>query len=99
MSEGKSNISASVNQWLANNTERWCNKDYDAKFDELQASVDPAERLKIAVELNDMLASNYVNLPLIFRASVSAASNTLEGVEMNGWDSEEWNIENWSRKR
>ena len=99
VSEGKSNISASVNQWLANNTERWCNKDYDAKFDELQASVDPAERLKIAVELNDMLASNYVNLPLIFRASVSAASNTLEGVEMNGWDSEEWNIENWSRKR
>lgn len=95
----KTNIANASNQWLGNNTERWCSEEYDAKFAELQASADPAERAKLAMELNDMLAQNVVNIPLIFRASVSAYSNTLVGVEMNGWDTEEWNIESWSRKR
>ena len=99
MSEGKLNIANSTNQWLGNNTERWCSEEYDAKFDELKAAIDPAERVTLAIELNDMLAQNYVNIPLIYRASVSAYGNTLEGVQMNGWDSEEWNIEDWSRKR
>ena len=59
----------------ANNNERWCSPEYDAKFAELQAATDPAERAGIAIELNDMLAQNYVNMPLVFRASVSAYAN------------------------
>jgi len=97
--DGKSNIAAAENDWNANNTERWCNPDYDAKFAELQAATDPAERARIAIELNDMLAQNYVNLPLIFRASVSAYANDLANIDVNGWDTEEWNIEEWSRVR
>ena len=34
-----------------------------------------------------MLAQNYVNIPLIFRASVSAYANDLANIEVNGWDS------------
>lgn len=98
MSEGKLNIANSSNQWLGNNTERWCSPEFDAKFDELKASTDPAERVKLSIELNDMLAQNYVNLPLIFRSSVSAHANSLVGVEL-GWDSEQWNIETWHRQR
>jgi peptide/nickel transport system substrate-binding protein len=93
------NISSAENQWLGNNVERWCSEEYDAKVVELRATTDPTERQRIAKELNDMLAQNYVNLPLIFRADVSAHSNTLGGVLINGWDSEEWNIEDWFRIR
>ena len=64
-----------------------------------KAATDPAERAKLAIELNDMLAQNYVNLPLIFRASVSAYANSLANIDVNGWDTEEWNIEDWSRVR
>jgi peptide/nickel transport system substrate-binding protein len=96
---GKSNIAARENSWNAQNTERWCNAEYDAKFTELQAATDPAERARLAIELNDMLAQNYVNLPLIFRASVSAYANDLANIDVNGWDSEEWNIEEWHRVR
>ena len=47
-----------------------------------------------------MLVQNYVIMPLVFRASPSAWVNTLGGVgELNGWDSEEWNIEDWYRIR
>lgn len=97
--DGKSNISAAENSWNANNTERWCNPDYDAKFTELQAATDPAERARLAVELNDMMAQDVVNIPLIFRASVSAYANDLANIDVNGWDTEEWNIEEWHRVR
>ncbi len=46
-----------------------------------------------------MMAQNYVNIPLIFRASVSAHANDLAGIDVNGCDSEEWNIEDWHRVR
>ncbi len=96
---GNSNIAARENAWNANNTERWCSPDYDAKFSELQAATDPAERARIAIELNDMMAQEVVNIPLIFRASVSAYANDLANIDVNGWDSEEWNIEDWHRTR
>jgi peptide/nickel transport system substrate-binding protein len=34
---------------------------------------------------------------LVFRGSVSAHANSLGGILMNGWDTEEWNIEDWYR--
>jgi len=42
---------------------------------------------------------NYVNLPLVFRASVSAHANTVAGVDLGGFETEEWNIETWHRVR
>lgn len=98
-SDGSLNISNSSNNWLGNNTERWCSEAYDAKHAELRSTTDPAQRAALAVEMNDMMAQDYVNLPLIFRASVSAYANTLTGVDLNGWDTEEWNIEEWARAR
>ena len=62
----KVNIANSGNDWLGNNTERWCSPEYDAKHAELKAATDPAKRAALAIELNDMLAQNYVNLPLVF---------------------------------
>jgi peptide/nickel transport system substrate-binding protein len=95
-SEGE-NISQSENNYLGNNTERWCSPEYDALWQELSETADPAKRTELAIALNDMLHNEYVNLPLVFRGSVSAHSNTLENFQINGWDSETWNIEDWTR--
>ncbi len=91
------NISQSDNNYLGNNTERWCGEEYDALWTELSTTADPAKRIELAIALNDMLHDNFVNLPLVFRGSVSAHSNTLENFQINGWDSETWNIEDWTR--
>ena len=57
---------------------------------------DPA-RNELIIELNDILVS-YAIIPLVNRGSVSAYANTLDGVgDLNGWDSEYWNIEEWFR--
>ncbi len=92
------NIANRANNWLGENNERWCSEEYDALWQEFAATVDLDERMALASQLNDMLAQNYVNLPLVFRASPSAWVDTLGGVgALSGWDSEEWNIEDWHR--
>jgi peptide/nickel transport system substrate-binding protein len=96
--DGSVNIANSGNQWLGVNIDRYCNPEYDAKFPELTNAVGDA-RNQVAIELNDMIANDWANAPIIFRASVSARVNSLEGVDMNGWDSEEWNIAEWRRAR
>jgi peptide/nickel transport system substrate-binding protein len=96
-SDGTYNIPNAGNQDLGNATERWCGEEFDAAFQELTETADPEQRVELAKQLNDLLAQNYVNLPLVFRGSVSAHANSLLGVRMNGWDSELWNIEDWSR--
>ncbi|MEM7531958.1 MAG: peptide ABC transporter substrate-binding protein [Chloroflexota bacterium] len=93
-----SEINGAVNNWLGNNVPRWCNPDYDALYAELTATAGEDARAAIAIELNDMLVQNYAMVPLVHRGSASARANSLSGVRMNAWDSEMWNIEDWSRE-
>lgn len=94
-----SNIANSTNQWLGKNFSRWCNETYDKLLTELANTADVKERAKIVIELNDIMIQDYAILPLVYRGKVSAQSNTLEGVRLNAWDSELWNIADWTRKQ
>jgi peptide/nickel transport system substrate-binding protein len=93
------NIAKASNNFNAQNYERWCSPEYDALFAEYAATKEPEARAELAKQLNDLIAQNYVNLPLIFRGDVSAGINTLTGVRMNSWDSQLWNIGEWQRVR
>ena len=44
-----------------------------------------------------MLVQDDVMIPLVHRGDVSAHANSLLGVRMNSWDSELWNIADWTR--
>jgi peptide/nickel transport system substrate-binding protein len=93
-------VSGPDNQWLGNNIPRWCengNAEYQALIDELALTVDINARAEIAKQLNDMLMQDYAMIPLVTRGDVSAVHNTLLGVRFNVWDSELWNIADWSR--
>ncbi len=86
-------------KWSGSNYERWCNKDYDALFDQLKKETDPAKRTEIAIKMNDLLVNDVVVIPLVARKSpVSGVSKTLKGILPNGWDSEMWNIADWTNK-
>jgi peptide/nickel transport system substrate-binding protein len=84
-------------KWSGNNSERWCNKDYDALIDQLKKETDPAKRTELAVKAQDMLVNDVVIIPLVARKSVSGYSKTLKGIAISGWDSEMWNIADWSK--
>ena len=77
---------------------RWCNPAYDALSAEMAKTAALKDRIRLAKDMNDMLMQDYAMIPLIHRGGVSAHSNTISGVRMNEWDSELWNIADWTRK-
>ena len=90
-------ISGPENQWLGNNIPRWCNQEYEALLAEMAQTGVLDERAELAKKMNDMLMQEGVMIPLVHRGSPSAHANSLLGVRMNPWDSELWNIADWTR--
>ena len=85
------------NHWGGGNVARWCNPDYDRLYGELARSTDEDARSELIKRLNDMLVQGHAAIPLVHRGVVSAHLDTLLGVQLNGWDSELWNIAEWRR--
>ena len=84
-------------QWLGVNIPRYCDPAYDALFSALASTSEFDQRVELAKAMNDKLVQEYILIPLIHRGSVAAHANTLEGVILNTWDAELWNIADWTR--
>lgn len=91
-------ITGSENDWRGGNVSRWSNQEYDDLHEELKQTPTGPDREKLVIRMNDMLVQNHVVIPLVYRAFVSALSDSLKGVRVNGWDSELWNIHEWYRE-
>src|SRR5690606_26400502 len=86
-------------QWQGENVNRYCDPAYDELLAKLGTTADLDERGEIAKKLNEMLTKeSYVIIPLVDRGRLSAKSVTLDGVVLNTWDTELWNVQDWSRK-
>jgi peptide/nickel transport system substrate-binding protein len=90
-------ISGPENNWLGNNIPRWCSAEYEELVAQMSQTAVLEERAELAIAMNDMLVQEGVMIPLVHRGDVSAHSNTIEGVRMNSWDSELWNVADWRR--
>ncbi len=90
-------ISPSAN-FGGGNIPRYSSAEYDALHEELTTTGDLDRRIEIIKALNDLVIQAGAMIPLIYRADVSAFANSIEGVgTLNGWDSEYWNVEDWTR--
>ena len=69
----------------------------DALRAELGGTAGIEARAELIRQMNDIIVQNYWMIPLVTRGDVSAIHNTLLGVRFNVWDSELWNIADWSR--
>ncbi len=83
--------------WSLGNIARGCNPEYDELFQQLTSTPIGQERAELIKQLNDISIASYFQIPLINRGQVSAHINSLQGVKMNAWDSELWNIAEWHR--
>jgi peptide/nickel transport system substrate-binding protein len=92
-------IPSPKNGWQGENNSRYCNPEYDAMVATLSKTQAPDERIRLVKALNDKLISDGVVIPLVYRGLPSAYSNRLAGVKQNAWDSEVWNIADWSRAK
>ena len=85
-------------QWAGQNINRVCDPAYEEMLAQFQATAEEAERSRLAKALNAYLTiENHIILGLVDRGRVSAHSNTLEGVRINAWDTEMWNVADWTR--
>ena len=85
------------NNWGGGNVTRACNPDFDELVEELAHTPIGPDRTALVKRMNDIQVQAYYEIPLVNRGIVSAHFDTLKGVRINGWDSELWNIAEWSR--
>ncbi|MEB3210538.1 MAG: peptide ABC transporter substrate-binding protein [Leptolyngbyaceae bacterium] len=86
------------NNWLGLNSARYCNSAFDALWQSSTAELDPERRQGLFVEMNDLLVSEYVALPVIHRAETAGVGDRLQGVNLTPWDQNTWNIAEWSKE-
>ena len=93
-----SQIPTSETSWGGGNIPRLNNAEFDALEAEVKVlALDDPARVEKIIAMNDILSTTAI-IPLIHRASPSAFSNTVQGVgDLNAWDSEYYNIEDWFR--
>ena len=88
------------NQWQGQNMNRYCDPKYDAMVSELGKTADPAKRAEMVKTMNDMLTKDTMTIvPLVWRGTTSGVANSIVGEDIDPWDSELWNIADWSRKK
>jgi peptide/nickel transport system substrate-binding protein len=90
-------IAAKANNWQLANTERYSNPEYDALCEQLRTETDEAKRKEAVLKMNDIIVEDVVIIPLVARPQVASGINkNLKGVVPNPWDSEMWNIADWT---
>ncbi len=93
-----SQIAQKSNEWRGNNYERYSNPKYDDLYAQYAKETDDDKRTAMVIQLNDILISDVVIIPLVARkAPVSGRSKQLQGIVPNPWESELWNIADWTK--
>ncbi|HEY0601466.1 MAG TPA: peptide ABC transporter substrate-binding protein [Herpetosiphonaceae bacterium] len=90
-------IAQRSNQWQLNNNERYSNPEYDALCQQLRTETDEAKRKELVLQMNNVVVEDVVVIPLVARPQVaSGKSKKLQGVELTPWDTELWNVADWT---
>jgi peptide/nickel transport system substrate-binding protein len=91
-------IAQKSNDWNAGNYARYTNPEFDATIDSLRKEADPAKRAALFIKANDILILDVVIIPIVSRTQVtSGVSKALKNVVPTGWDSEMYQIADWSK--
>ncbi|MCY4464419.1 MAG: peptide ABC transporter substrate-binding protein [Chloroflexi bacterium] len=90
-------ITSPATGWLGSNVSRWYSEEYDALLDQMSQTGVLEERAALAIQMNDLLVQSGAMIPLVYRGSVSAHHNSVNGIAMNAWDAELWNVAEWTR--
>jgi peptide/nickel transport system substrate-binding protein len=91
-------MASKANNWLLGNRTRYSNKDFDALVAQLGVETDAAKRTQLAIQANDLLVQDVAVIPLVQRSAVtSGIAKSLKGVDPSPWDSEMYNIADWTK--
>ncbi|MEO0457403.1 MAG: peptide ABC transporter substrate-binding protein [Cyanobacteria bacterium P01_A01_bin.114] len=89
-------IASQANNWQKPNNARYCNKAYDALWKAARRELDPAQRVALFKQMDELLAQDVAVLPIVHRALVNGIHNRITGYEATAWDLSTWNIAQWA---
>ncbi|HET8629081.1 MAG TPA: hypothetical protein VFL91_16790 [Thermomicrobiales bacterium] len=90
-------IASKANSWSGRNYQRYANPDYDKLWDAAKTELDPQKRAQLFIQMNDLLIQQAVVVPLVDRKNVYARAKALQNVNFTPWDTDYWNIANWTK--
>jgi len=85
------------NNWTGRNFSRWRNPNFDPLWRQAESEMDPVKRAALFIRMNDLVVQSAVVIPVTWRNVLHAASNSLSGIELNGWDTIFGRIAYWYR--
>jgi peptide/nickel transport system substrate-binding protein len=90
-------VASKDNKWQGRNITRWTSKEYDDIFKASEGELDPVKRAAMFIKMNDLVITNHVVIPVVYRPRVAAISNTLRPY-LSGWDLDTGSIQEWYRE-
>jgi peptide/nickel transport system substrate-binding protein len=90
-------IAQKANSWGGTNYSRWTNAEFNRLYDQASVELDVGKAREIWQRMNDLVVGSYVAIPLIDRKNVSGAGKALKGPSLTPFDSETWNIAEWTK--
>jgi peptide/nickel transport system substrate-binding protein len=92
------NVAQKANDWSGNNISRYVNAEYDAMWEEAQASIDAERVAELFIGMNDLLINDAALVPLVQRSAGNAAvANRIDTANFakSPFEGDFWNIMNW----
>jgi peptide/nickel transport system substrate-binding protein len=90
-------VAQKANNWQGGNRPHWINKDFNTLYEQAVKETDAAKAKDLFIKMNDLVIQSFVTIPLIDRRFVSAHSKALKGPVLSPFDSETWNVADWTK--
>jgi peptide/nickel transport system substrate-binding protein len=88
-------IAQKANNWSGANYERWVNEEYNVLYEQATQELDPDTQAELFIAMNDMVVNEVVEIALVHRNGVSAASSKLRGYERSVYETDIFDVVNW----
>jgi peptide/nickel transport system substrate-binding protein len=85
------------NKWTGRNITRWRSEEYDRLWRLAETEMDPVKRAALFIRMNDLVVQEAVVIPVTRRNILHAAAGSLQGIDLNAWDSIFGRIAYWHR--
>jgi peptide/nickel transport system substrate-binding protein len=91
-------VASKDNKWQGRNITRWRSEDYGKLYRAAESELDPVKRAALFIQMNDLVITNVVVIPVAWRPRVAAIGNKMRNSIQSGWDSDFWYLPFWFRE-
>jgi len=85
------------NKWAPPNYMRWSNDEYNKLYDQVKTEIDVQKASQMWKQLNDIVVTNYISIPLVDRKSADGKIKALKGPDLSPFEPWSWNVADWTK--